>query len=1148
MDSVKKKVGTCYFYLLGKLNEKIENQLDKQENQLDEQENQTEIYTRHDFKPIESKEIQKLKELEHFINSGCTNIGILGGYATGKSSIIVALKKHIKNPIFIISASNFEENISEKEDGELTAYGILIHQLHMYISEKNYINSDLKLKKKIPKLTMFIHMAAWISFISIFLYQKYFINYVNYEDLVLYNVLISYKTQIFSIVFLLMLISIAIIIYDISKGKYSKFSYKGNELLFDNKIEKNDYISSESQILIELLIELYLEKTKCIPGTKRKRMVIVVEDVDRFEKLEILQILYNVSSILEKKNNIYISFIYSIDPQFVPKDATKFFDAIIDVSPFYDKYNSGTKITELLSEIGIPESELDVVYTNNIGLYCADIRVLKRIVNQYAQLREVNSDSKKEILFSLCVLKVLYPEYLSMKPSPTLDNLEWLIEKVYNQKENLSPIEIFSDLIEKEKSYEDASPYEELPKDVVRVRQLKNNENLIELLNFLFQNEYFDKAYKWFITNSKQSYSEKDSIFIDNYQIDGTIPLYADDLDIDDAERFIKEFVSYEMLRLKKSILSVNVYNNLIERYNSANNIELYNAFMFNLAKNFEEIVFHKIDLFKIYTKEYSNLEIEEPFYLEVFVVTAFLDTYKEKSNTFSKEVKMKYIDFLLPSINLHTVDGKLSNNEKEIVKEMVILMEENVDELAMNEKDKIELLIKYHVSLSDFTNIDEQYFDKIYTNNMYDLTRENIKYISNKNCENTYLFERWKNTDIEKFYIDETEEIYIKFIEWLIEEKDETFKTALQVLKEGKLNLSYEQYSWCTEDTVNLIFKKNFASYELENIVKLFNDKTLSREGLEFNITSFINCLPTITNNNKEEVKNIVTIYFNRKKRLSAEDRDIIEKIKDNVLLNYLKAETLEITKDKRELLQLLSKSKDMMYKLNLLKPNFVNDYINYNVEYYETWINSSNQAELLKLIPNVHNKLNVEIISKKVFSLVGEKQIELSLNLKPKVAGWMISSGIHFTYNSLKEYLSKTEFDKDVELILLTMMSYKYKYSNEEKAVLIVDGIPNLPLKSLLFVLENSREIPGYTFEILLSHIKENFDKLENHIGQILIRHEEQFPSIITVYKGEKSSKKLVKELEYFEDKVFEKKFYKAFCSQLNMKITKAMYVKRK
>ncbi len=1142
MDSIKKKVSTYYFNLLGKLDKKIANK-------LDEQENETETYTRHDFKPIESKEIKKLKELERFINSGCTNIGILGGYATGKSSIIVALKKHIKNPIFIISASNFEEKIKKKEDGKLTAYGILIHQLHMCISEKNYINSDLKLKKKIPKVTMFIHMAAWISFISILLYQQFFINYVNYDSIVLYNVLITYKTEIFSVIFLLMLLSIAIVIYDITKGKYSKFSYKGSELLFDNKIEKNDYISSESQILIELLIELYLEKTKkYIPGIKRKRMVIVVEDVDRFEKLEILQILYNVSSILEKKNNIHISFIYSIDPLSVPKDATKFFDAIIDVSPFYDKYNSGTIITELLSEIGIPKSELDDVYKNNIGLYCTDIRVLKRIINQYAQLREINGDNKKEILFSVCVIKVLYPEYLSMKPNPTLDDLEWLIEKVYNQKDSSAPIEVFSDLIVMEKSYEDASSNEELPENIAIIRELKKKENLIELLKFLIQNDYFDKAYKWFMTNSKQSYSEKASKFIDNYQIDENIPLYFNDLDIDDAERFISEFVSYEMLRLKKSILSVNIYNNLIERYNSPDNIELYNAFMFNLAKNFEETVFQKIDLFKIYTKEYSNLEIEDPFYLKHFVVTAFLNTYKEKSNAFSKETKIKYIDFLLPSINSHTVDGTLSNNEKEIVNEMVILMEKNLDQLTMNEKDKTDLLIKYNVSLSKFIEVDEQYFDKIYTNNMYDFTIENIIYISNKNCENASLFERWKNEDIEKFYKYETEKIYIKFIEWLIEEKDATLKTTLQILNDGKLNLSYEHYSWCTEDTINLIFEKDFASYELDNMVRLFNDKTLSREGLSLNLTSFINYLPTITNNNKEDVKKIVTTYFNGKKRLSAKDIDIIEKIKNNALLNYLKVETLEITEDKRELLQLLNKSKEMMYIINQSIPYFVNDYINYNTEYYETWINSSNQAELLKLVPNVHNKLSVEIISKKILSLVGKKQVELSLNLRPKVAGWMISSGIQFTYNSLKEYLSKIKFDEDVELILLTIMSYIYKRPNEEKAALIEEGIPDLPLKSLVFVLENSGEIPGYSFEMLLSYIKENFYKIENYIGQILIKHEDKFPSIIAVYKEEKSRKKLVKELEYFEDKEFEKKFYSTFCSQLNLKLTKAMFVKRK
>ena len=147
--------------------------------------------------------------------------------------------------------------------------------------------------------------------------------------------------------------------------------------------------------------------------------VLVIEDLDRFEDIEIfiqlkeLNFLVNSKLRAEKKNRI-IKFIYMVkDDIFKTKERTKFFDFIIPVVPVTTSYNSYNQLIKLLGDSEKYEYYLDEDYLYEISLFIDDNRLLYNICNEYI-LYYYNINLKirkldKEKLFSILVYKNFCP-------------------------------------------------------------------------------------------------------------------------------------------------------------------------------------------------------------------------------------------------------------------------------------------------------------------------------------------------------------------------------------------------------------------------------------------------------------------------------------------------------------------------------------------------------------------------------------------------------------------------------------------------------------------------------------------------------------------------------------------------------------------
>lgn len=140
--------------------------------------------------------------------------------------------------------------------------------------------------------------------------------------------------------------------------------------------------------------------------------VVCIEDLDRFNNTEIFLKLREVNQLLNQSKAIgrKIVFIYAVrDDIFLDEGRTKFFDYITTVIPIINSSNSADKLTEELENKGFEDIDAEVI--DSLAFFIDDMRLLKNIVNEYAQYRgklDKNLDQNK--LLSMIVYKNYFPK------------------------------------------------------------------------------------------------------------------------------------------------------------------------------------------------------------------------------------------------------------------------------------------------------------------------------------------------------------------------------------------------------------------------------------------------------------------------------------------------------------------------------------------------------------------------------------------------------------------------------------------------------------------------------------------------------------------------------------------------------------------
>ncbi|MHB8848819.1 MAG: YobI family P-loop NTPase [Burkholderiales bacterium] len=216
----------------------------------------------------------------------------------------------------------------------------------------------------------------------------------------------------------LQLISIAIVLIGLFYAMVYLFRLVSDFTLERFNLVKGEFDlgkTDDTSILNKHLDEIlyFFERTKFD--------VVVIEDLDRFDDIEIFIKLREINTLINNSENILpkVVFIYAIkDEMFIEKTRTKFFDFIIPVIPVINASNSGEQLLRKLNS-QLHESvdqKISATFIRNIALYIDDMRMLHNIVNEFVVYKGLLGTIKLDLekLLGVIAYKNKYPDDFAM--------------------------------------------------------------------------------------------------------------------------------------------------------------------------------------------------------------------------------------------------------------------------------------------------------------------------------------------------------------------------------------------------------------------------------------------------------------------------------------------------------------------------------------------------------------------------------------------------------------------------------------------------------------------------------------------------------------------------------------------------------------
>lgn len=337
------------------------------------------------------------------------NIALTGPYGSGKSSILRTLKKDFpKYKYLSISLATLKSPLDNKKEeididtmNNRIEYSILQQLIYKEKQETLY-NSRLK---------RIYHKSVWVQYalsFAIILYAVALIivfepSFLKVEWIC--NRLSNPVLNKWSDIFALLYIFIATIIFSqktiksLSNSKLNKLNLKNGEIeLKENKEDTSVFNKHMDEIVYFFEVTDY--------------NVVIIEDLDRFNNTDIFLKLREVNQLLNQSNSVRrkVTFIYAVkDDMFFDEERTKFFDYITTVIPIINSSNSADKLKDELEIKGF--SDLNVEVIESLAFFIDDMRLLKNIVNEYAQYREkLDEKLDQNKLLAMIVYKNYHPK------------------------------------------------------------------------------------------------------------------------------------------------------------------------------------------------------------------------------------------------------------------------------------------------------------------------------------------------------------------------------------------------------------------------------------------------------------------------------------------------------------------------------------------------------------------------------------------------------------------------------------------------------------------------------------------------------------------------------------------------------------------
>ncbi|EAF4169254.1 hypothetical protein CW378_14250, partial [Listeria monocytogenes] len=350
------------------------------------------------------------------------NIGVIGDYGTGKSTIIGTYVKNEVNEekydVINVSLLTLEDNSTDS----LVLLKNIIKQIVQNPKKKLRYNIVKFREDQLNAKSIGVILSSILMMILIFFADSNFIMQVPWLNNILswgIPIEIFRTLKYFSLIIIVIFLIIYLYPRLFSGFKIKKFNFTS---AFNAELSNStETIANEEFDYLEYLIYL-LER-------KKKSLVLIIEDIDRHENLKIFQQLREVNNLLNGKNDkVSYKFIYAVGntlfSEHSKKDkvnirevyqsnfksnVTKFFDFVVNVTPVMDNQNSYEFIKEnfpqILSDDSVADEDLFMV-----SQYIDSPRVLIDVVNDYQIMKDMHVDKTE-----FNDLKLLYFAILKSK-------------------------------------------------------------------------------------------------------------------------------------------------------------------------------------------------------------------------------------------------------------------------------------------------------------------------------------------------------------------------------------------------------------------------------------------------------------------------------------------------------------------------------------------------------------------------------------------------------------------------------------------------------------------------------------------------------------------------------------------------------------
>ena len=368
-------------------------------------------------------------------NKKIKNIAVSGPYGSGKSSVLRTFEKeHQEYKYLNISLSCFNSEFKNDDRKALIEESVL-QQIFYQVKGNEVPYSRFKRIKDICTKDLIVTAIGWVAWFStlIILYgllkipDKKIIGDFTYNSLDAGTIIILSFIAISGSIYV-----ITLLIRFFGYSRFSKIKTSVGEVELDDKTGESILNKHLDEILY------FFEKTNYD--------VVIVEDLDRYDELNIFQKLREINGIINnsKQVNRDVVFIYAIkDDFFKGNDRTKFFEYIIPIIPVINSSNSGDKLLAKFDASGLSNLiSRDFIYA--ITLYIDDMRMLKNIYNEFVIYKDKLSDLELNMtnLFGFIVYKNIFPSDFAK-----LHNKDGMVANAFNFKSKLVhklKLELFS--------------------------------------------------------------------------------------------------------------------------------------------------------------------------------------------------------------------------------------------------------------------------------------------------------------------------------------------------------------------------------------------------------------------------------------------------------------------------------------------------------------------------------------------------------------------------------------------------------------------------------------------------------------------------------------------------------------------------------